>query len=256
MNTNKNSYILIYSTVMVILIAFLLSFVSNALKDRQEANVKLDKKRQILSSLRIDLRGQDVEALFDKYIIDGWVINSNAELLYESIESAFEIEIVREMAKPLKERQLPVYIADVDGQRKLIISLRGAGLWGPLWGYVALNDDRNTIFGAYFSHEAETPGLGSNIIDAPFQNQFIGKHILNEKREFVSVAVMKAGQRAEGREQVDALSGGTITSKGVEAMLFSSLNQYDAFFQQEEIRQEKIQQEEIEQPQTTEGGEE
>ena len=239
MNTNKNSYTLIYTTVMVVIITFLLMFVSSALKERQIANIELDKKRQILSSLRLDLRGQDVKALFDKHIVNGLVINSNAEILKESIEDAFNINIVGEFAKPLNERQLPIFIADVDGQRKYILSLRGSGLWGPLWGYVALNDDRNTIFGVNFSHASETPGLGSQIAEAPFQNQFIGKHILNQRHQFVSVAVMKVGQRAEGREQVDALTGGTITAKGVEAMLYNSLIQYDRFFQQALTQTEK-----------------
>jgi len=232
MDTNKNSYTLIYAIVMVVIVAFLLSFVASALKDRQTANVELDKKKQILSSLQIDLKGQDAEALYNKYIVNGLVINSAAEVLEESKDVAFYIDVVKEMNKPLAERQLPIYVAEVDGETKYIVSLHGAGLWGPLWGYLALNDDRNTIFGTYFSHAGETPGLGSNITEPAFQNQFIGKHILNSEREFVSVAVMKVGTRSAGKEQVDALSGGTITSKGVEDMLYNSLVQYDKFFQQ------------------------
>jgi Na+-transporting NADH:ubiquinone oxidoreductase subunit C len=217
---------------MIVVITFLLMFVSSALKERQIANIELDKKRQILSSLRLDLRGQDVNALFDKHIVGGLVINSNAEILKESREAAFEINIAREFAKPLNERQLPIFIADVNGQRKYIFGLRGAGLWGPLWGYLALDNDRNTIFGVNFSHASETPGLGSQIAERPFQEQFVGKRILNDRRQFVSVAVMKVGQRADGRQQVDALTGGTITCKGVEKMLYNSLLQYDKFFQQ------------------------
>jgi len=224
---------------MIVVITFLLMFVSSALKERQIANIELDKKRQILSSLRLDLRGQDVSALFDKHIVGGLVINTNAEVLKESIEAAFDINIAREFAKPLNERQLPIFIANVNGQRIYIFSLRGAGLWGALWGYLALEDDKNTIYGAFFSHESETPGLGSQIAERPFQEQFVGKHILNERRQFVSVAVMKAGQRAEGRQQVDALTGGTITCKGVEAMLYNSLSQYDRFFQQAQTQIEK-----------------
>lgn len=232
MDTNKNSYTLIYAIVMVVIVAFLLSFVSSALKEKQTVNVELDKKKQILSSLQIDLKGQDAEALYNKYIVNGLVINSDAKVLKESKDDAFYIDIVKEMGKPLNERQLPVFVANIDGSTKYIISLRGAGLWGPLWGYLALDDDKNTIFGTFFSHASETPGLGANIADAWFQEQFIGKHILNSKHEFVSVAVMKAGTRADGKEQVDAISGGTITSKGVEDMLYNSLVQYDKFFQQ------------------------
>lgn len=232
MDTNKNSYTLIYTTVMIVVLTFLLMFVSSALKERQTANIELDIKRQILSSLRLDLRGQDVNALFDKYIVDGLVINSNAEILEESKAAAFGVNIAREFARPLEERRLPIFIADVDGQRIYIFGLRGSGLWGPIWGYIALEADRNTIFGVNFSHAAETPGLGSQIAERPFQDQFVGKNILNDRGELVSVAVMKVGQRAEGRQQVDALTGGTITCKAVEAMLFNSLSQYDKFFQQ------------------------
>lgn len=232
MNTNKNSYTLIYAIVMVVIVAFLLSFVSSALKEKQTANVELDKKKQILSSLGIDLKGQDAEKLYEEHIVNGLVINSEAKILKESKDDAFYIDIVKEMTKPLNKRELPVYVANVNGATKYIISLRGAGLWGPLWGYIALDDDKNTIFGTYFSHASETPGLGANITESWFQNQFIGKHILNEKHDFVSVAVMKPGTRADGKEQVDGVSGGTITSKGVEEMLYNSLGQYDKFFQQ------------------------
>ena len=142
---------------------------------------------------------------------------------------AFDIDVVKETAKPLEDRKLPVYVAQMEGQIKYIIPLRGAGLWGPIWGYVALNDDKNTVFGTYFSHASETPGLGAEISLPKFQQEFVGKHILNDRNEFVSIAVMKAGQNSDTQEQVDAISGGTITSKGVEAMLLNSIGQYEAF---------------------------
>ncbi len=231
MNTDKNSYTLIYAIVMVIVVAFLLSFVSSALKARQTANVELDKKKQILNSLNVDWLGKDVEALYNTYIVEGLVIDTKGTILEKSKDAAFDIDIVKEMAKPLAERQLPIYVASVDGNKKYIFSLRGTGLWGALWGYIALDSDKNTVYGTYFSHASETPGLGANIADAPFQQQFRGKHILNDRNEFVSIAVMKSGARAEGRDQVDGISGGTITSKGVENMLYNSLEQYDKFFQ-------------------------
>ena len=231
MNTNSNGYTLFYATIMVVVVALLLAFVSGALKDTQNANVKLDKKKQILSSLEINTTGQDVDALYDQYITKAIVINSKDEILSESKEDAFDIDVTKELSKKLEDRKIPVYIAEVDGNTKYIIPLRGTGLWGPIWGYLALNNDKNTVFGTFFSHASETPGLGANIADAPFQKQFIGKHILNDKNEFVSIAVMKAGKKSETQEQVDAISGGTITSKGVEAMLLNCIGQYDTFLQ-------------------------
>ena len=229
MDTNKNSYTIIYAAVMVVIVALLLALVSSGLKETQTTNVKLDKKKQILSALQINLEDQDAAALYDQYIVKELVVNTKAEILSEVRGQAFDIDVVKETAKPLEDRKLPVYVAQMEGQIKYIIPLRGAGLWGPIWGYVALNDDKNTVFGTYFSHASETPGLGAEIALPKFQQEFVGKHILNDRNEFVSIAVMKAGQTSDTQEQVDAISGGTITSKGVEAMLLNSIGQYEAF---------------------------
>lgn len=229
MDTNKNSYTIIYAAVMVIVVALLLALVSSGLKETQTTNVKLDKKKQILSALQINLEDQDAAALYDQYIVKELVVNTKAEILSEVRGQAFDIDVVKETAKQLEDRKLPVYVAQMEGQTKYIIPLRGAGLWGPIWGYVALNDDKNTVFGTYFSHASETPGLGAEIALPKFQQEFVGKHILNDRNEFVSIAVMKAGQNSDTQEQVDAISGGTITSKGVEAMLLNSIGQYEAF---------------------------
>lgn len=229
MDTNKNSYTIIYAAVMVVIVALLLALVSSGLKETQTTNVKLDKKKQILSALQINLEDQDAAALYDQYVVKELVVNTKADILSEIKGEAFDIDIVKEAAKPLESRHLPVYVAQVEGQTKYIIPLRGAGLWGPIWGYVALNDDKNTVFGTYFSHASETPGLGAEISLPKFQQEFVGKHILNDRNEFVSIAVMKAGQKSDTQEQVDGISGGTITSKGVEAMLLNSIGQYEAF---------------------------
>ncbi|MBP6635307.1 MAG: NADH:ubiquinone reductase (Na(+)-transporting) subunit C [Paludibacter sp.] len=229
MNTNKNSYTLIYAVVMVVVVALLLALVSSGLKDIQNNNVKLDKKKQILSSLNIQLDGQDANTLYEQHIVKELVLNIKGEVVSEKMGEAFVIDVIKENAKAEAERQLPLYVAEVDGQTKYIITMRGAGLWGPIWGYIALNDDKNTVFGTYFSHASETPGLGAEIALPAFQNKFVGKHILNDARDFVSIAVMKPGQTAEGQDYVDGISGGTITSKGVEAMLLKSIGQYEAY---------------------------
>jgi Na+-transporting NADH:ubiquinone oxidoreductase subunit C len=233
MNTNTNSYTLIYATVIVVIVALLLAIVSGGLKSRQNENVAIDRKKQIISSLRLNLEKQDVTALYDKYIAEEWVINADAEIISDRRGDAFAVDVIKETAKPLADRRLPVYVANVDGQTKYIITVRGAGLWGPIWGYVALDDDKNTVYGTYFSHAGETPGLGAEISTPKFQETFTGKHILNNAGEFVSIAVMKAGQTADGKEQVDAISGGTITSKGVETMLLNSIAQYEKFLKSE-----------------------
>ena len=230
MNTSSNTYTIVYASILVIIVAFMLAFLSSILKERQDNNVRLDKKRQILSSLNINTRGQDIAALYNKYIKQDIIINSNGETIAES--GGFDVDVRAENARRLEDRRLPVYIAEVDGNKKYILPVRGKGLFGGIWGFIALEADRNTIFGTFFSHDSETPGLGAEIAGNDFQNRFIGKHILNESGKFVSVAVKKAGQFADGQDQVDALTGGTITSNRVSEMLESGLGQYAAFLSQ------------------------
>lgn len=230
MNTNNNGYTLIYATVMVVVVALMLALVSSALKPTQNANVELDKKKQILRSLKVDLGEKDAAKLYDEIVTEGLIVNVKGEVVSTDKEEAFDIDFIKEMKKAEGERKLPVYIAKVDGQTKYILTLKGTGLWGPIWGYVALNEDKNTIYGTYFSHASETPGLGSEIAGDEFQNSFLGKHILNNANQFVSIGIMKKGQVDTHREQIDALSGGTITSKAVEKMLFDCMGQYKEFF--------------------------
>lgn len=232
MDTNKNSYTLIYAIIMVVVVALMLAMVSSGLKETQTTNVELDKKKQILSSLKIALKGQDAAALYEQYIVKELVVNAKAEIISEKKGDAFVIDIIKEGAKPLEERKLPVYVAQLNGETKYIIPVRGAGLWGPIWGYIALNSDKNTVFGTYYSHASETPGLGAEITQPFFQDAFIGKHILNTEKAFVSIGIMKKGQVDDNREQIDAISGSTITSKGVEKMLENSMKQYELFFKQ------------------------
>ncbi|MBR4460796.1 MAG: NADH:ubiquinone reductase (Na(+)-transporting) subunit C [Paludibacteraceae bacterium] len=195
MNTNSNVYTIVYAAVLVIIVAFLLALANAALKPRQDANVALSQKKQILASINERNLG-----------------DQKSEETYEAIVSDAQLG------------DLTFYIAKKDGE-KYILPVRGAGLWGGIWGYIALNEDKNTIYGTYFDHESETPGLGGEIKTEAFQNQFIGKHLLRDGK-FVGVAIMKAGQTADGMDQVDAISGATITSKGVETMILTSIQAF------------------------------
>lgn len=232
MDTNKNSYTIIYAAIMVVVVALMLALVSGALKSKQNANIELDKKKQILSSLMIDLKGKDAAKLYNEIITGELLIDGNGKVLSEGKGVAFGIDFAKEMNKPTEKRQLPLYVATVDGKTKYIVSLQGAGLWGAIWGYMSFNDDKNTVYGAYFSHASETPGLGAEIAEKHFQNEFKGKKILNSNNEFVSIAIVKSGQTAEDKDYVDGISGGTITSKGVEAMLMNCIGQYKHFLEQ------------------------
>lgn len=228
MNKQGNTYTILYASVMVIIVAALLAIISVSLKPLQQANIEIDKKKQILNSVNIASTSKDAVEMYAKYITDSYVVDVNAEKV-EGLD-AFNVEVSAEVKKAEAERKLPVFVAQLDnGDKKYILPLYGAGLWGPIWGYISVDADGNTIYGAYFAHQGETPGLGAEIEKVVFQSQFVGKHLFVDG-EMKPVAVMKVGQKPlNGAEYVDAVSGGTITSKGVQDMIENSLLPYNAF---------------------------
>lgn len=237
MNTQSNTYTFVYAAVMVVIVAALLSFAAISLKPLQDKNVEVEKKRSILSSVNIGLdadaqadKNSYVEGLYEKHIVESFIVNTKGEKLDGD---AFIVDLKKEMAKPEEERKLPVFVSEQpDGSTNVILPLRGKGLWGPIWGYVALQEDYNTIVGASFDHKGETPGLGAEINTDKFQAQFVGKEIFNDKGEFVSVDVLK-GHNADNIHAVDAISGGTITSNGLDDMMNECLGSYVTYFKQQ-----------------------
>lgn len=235
LDRNSNLYTFLYASGMVILVAMLLAIAATALKPAQQKNIETEKKVDILKSIgkadgadKASNKHQFVSDAFNKYIKELFVVNSKGEKV-EGVD-AFDVDMKVELSKPLEQRNLPIYKAVLDDNSvKYIFPLRGRGLWGPIWGYISLNDDMNTIYGATFAHEGETPGLGAEIATVDFQRQFIGKSIFNNDK-FVSVAVVKGGADKSDPHAVDAISGGTITSKGLEAMLRDCLSSYEPFF--------------------------
>ncbi len=226
MNKQGNTYTLIYIAVLVCIVGAVLAWVSLALKPQQQENIRIDKMQQMLNSIRITSNKENAIELYDKYITDSYIINSKGE---KSKGDAFAVNIAGEVKKPAEERQLPVFVCSIDGETKYILPIYGAGLWGPIWGYVSVNSDGSTIYGAFFSHQGETPGLGAEIAKTDFSDQFRDKHLYKEN-EFKSVSVLKKGQKPlAGEDYVDAITGGTITSQGVQSMLKSCLSSYDTF---------------------------
>ena len=220
MNTNSNSYTIIYAAIMVVIVAFLLAFVSSSLKDIQNANVKNDTKKQILSAINVtDVKDADAE--FAKYEVKDMLVQADDTL------AAYEGEFNTSFKGEIAENRLHVFECKVDGATKYIVPVYGAGLWGPVWGYVALNDDKDTVFGVYFNHAGETPGLGAEITTPKFQAPFVGKKVLENGE--VGLSVVKAGKVAKPDYEVDGISGGTITSQGVDAMLKDCLKLYKPF---------------------------
>ena len=169
-------------------------------------------------------------AEFDKYITDQFVVNERGETV-EGVK-AFDVNVAAQSKVAADRRELPVFVCTTaDGAVKYILPVYGAGLWGPIWGYVAFDSDGSTIYGAYFAHQGETPGLGAEIEKPAFSSRFEGKKVFKDGR-FRPIAVVKAGQQPlNGEDYVDGISGGTITSKGVGAMLDNCLTPYKKFLQ-------------------------
>lgn len=217
LDTNSDVYAIIYSAVVVVIVAFLLAGVSSLLKPMQDANVKLDKKKQILASLNIK-NVADAEAEYNNVIKNDPIIDAAGNVVKEN--GGFDVA-----NDDVEDSNLPLYIAEVDGAKKYIIPMTGNGLWGGIWGYLALNDDCNTVYGVYFSHAGETPGLGAEIASDKFQGRFPGKQVIKDGE--VALSVVKKVQN--DAVEVNAVSGATITCNGVNAMLHDKIAPYKAY---------------------------
>ncbi len=232
MKTNSNSYTIIYSVIIVVIVAFLLAFVSQTLKPMQDANVALDKKKQILNSLNIrDLNDAQADAKYKEVIVADRVIDEKGKVLLPGTtggeNAGFKLE-----SKDYKEGKLALYICRVNGETKYVVPVYGMGLWGPISGYIALNADKSTVYGVYFNHESETAGLGAEIKDnKAWQEKFQGKKLFkNGDDKAIALSVEKKVE--DPTTQVDAVTGATLTSNGVRDMLHEALGKYLVFINQ------------------------
>ena len=222
-DTNSDFYAITYSAVLVVIVAFLLAGVSSLLKADQEANIVLDKKKQILASL--NKRNLDnAAATYEQFITNDLIVNAKGKIVKGN--GGFDVK-----NENIGNDSLPLYVANVEGAKKYIIPMTGNGLWGGIWGYLALNADCNTIYGVYFSHASETPGLGAEIASDKFQNRFtkdkdgnsVVKIVYNEAGDVV-LEVTK--EKSDANYHIDAISGATITCEGLDKMLKSGLAPY------------------------------
>lgn len=235
----SNGYIFRYAAIMVIVAAALLSTAAMLLKPFQERNVAIDKMGGILASANIpDITAENAIELFNEYVKEEIVINQDGDVVESYTKAkkedakAFKLDLKAELYKKTKglPYELPLYVIEKDNQTLYVVPLRGVGLWGPIWGNMALNDDLNTIVGVTFDHKGETPGLGAEIVMDFFTDQFVGKKIFDDNGVFKSIKVVKGGigtlADSEKIHGVDAISGGTITSNGVNDMLHDVLESY------------------------------
>ena len=255
MNKQGNTYTFIYSIVLVVVVAAILAIVSLSLKPYQDENIENEKRQNILSSVNVSSTPETSAELFNKIIKKQFILNYKGEAIEGD---AFGVDIPTEgkkLQKALKNQELqqalkdgrflsetikddktladvkfPVFVADIDGATKYILPVYGVGLWGPVWGYLSLNDDKNTVYGVLFDHKGETPGLGAEITQPFFQKQFTGKTVFDNST--LKAITVKKGGNATGAHEVDAISGGTITSKAVETMIADYLKCYEQFLKQ------------------------
>ncbi|MBQ8737082.1 MAG: FMN-binding protein [Bacteroidaceae bacterium] len=223
LNTNSNVYTIVYASVMVIIVAFLLAFVASALKEKQDANVAIDKKSQILASLNIrNVATENVEAEYSKIVIADPIYGATVDMIAE--KDGFKVA-----NKDIKADNRPLYVCEVEGTTKYVVPVKGAGLWGGISGYIALNDDCETVYGTYFTHESETAGLGARITEEWFQTSFNGKKIFaNDNQEEVMLSVVKKGKEGTLSKEnfVDGVTGATLTCNGVDVMIKDGIKLY------------------------------
>jgi len=235
----SNFYIFRYASVMVIIVAAILSSAAMFLKPLQDENFRIDKMKGILASANIEATTENAIELYNKNITQEIVINNKGEVVSDFVDgkfvsgdlSAFKLDLKKELYKKSKglDYNIPLLVAESNGTKTYIIPLRGVGLWGPIWGNIALQDNFSTVIGVTFGHKGETPGLGAEIDTKNFQVQFVNKEVFKDGK-FQSVKVVKGGVAILPTDMqihgVDAISGGTITSDAVSEMLANCLENY------------------------------
>ena len=228
MNRDSNAYTFLFATLMVFVVASSLAFTASSLKDLQNANVRKEKMQNILATVGIQTDREKSESLYKKYITAKLSL-TQAGTVDQEVD-AFEIKLNNELKKPASEQRFPLYEANVEGEIFYIVPLRGAGLWNAIWGYIALEEDKNTIKGAVFDHTGETAGLGAEITQQWFQDRFLGEKVFDADGNLVGINVSKTNNDPKDLDkddhEVDAISGATITGDGVTDMILERLTHY------------------------------
>ncbi|HMM11264.1 MAG TPA: NADH:ubiquinone reductase (Na(+)-transporting) subunit C [Bacteroidales bacterium] len=238
----SNAYIFRYAGIMVIVVAAVLSAAAMLLKPMQERNEAVDKMTSILRAAGFeDVNTKNAIELFNSTITNMIVINQDGDIVDDYTgegkenSKAFKLNLKEQLYNKSVNRpfELPLFKANKNGETIYIVPLRGVGLWGPVWGNIALRDDFNTVVGVTFGHKSETPGLGAEITELNFTEKFPGKQLFDENGHFISIKVVKGGaatlDASMQNHAVDAISGGTITSNGVSEMLRNVLESYEPF---------------------------
>jgi len=241
-NTEKNSYTLLFAVCLVVIVGTLLAAVDSSLKEKIRINKTLEKQQNILYAIGINenegnsvsfISTEKAEQEFNKYVINQIYIQGQSII---EDDKAYLIDVKKEKSlskDPNYKRRLPLFIAEKDGKNLYVAPIRGKGLWDAIWAYVSM-DENMVIRGIYFDHKAETPGLGANIKQRFFMDDFIGEALLDSEGKFKGVNVSKTNLDPKNEDkydhEVDAIAGSTITGDGVTAMIRSDLSLYQSYF--------------------------
>lgn len=231
--TNSNGYTFMFAVILVVVVASVLAFTATSLQPTQRENVRQEKMQNILATVGIETDRPGAQKLYDRYIVEELALDQNGEVM-ES-KDAFEVDLAKELKKPVEEQVFPLYIAEVEGKKYYVLPLRGNGLWNAIFGYISLKDDVNTIKGATFDHLGETPGLGAEITKEWFKKSFEEEKIFDSNGNLVGVSVVKGDIDASDKSdnKVDAISGATITGDGVSDMISERLKRYLPYFEKQ-----------------------
>ena len=227
-NKNSNGYTFTFAILMVVVVGTLLAVASQGLKSRQDKNTSDKKMINILSAIKVEATRANAQEMFDTYVVESKIISGK-----DISAAAFDVDIQKEFRDKnlkLSDRNYPLYICEKNGSRYYVIPVVGTGLWGPIWGFVALESDYKTIYGATFDHKGETPGLGAEIKQGFYSDQYAGEMIADTSGTFLPIVVVKDGSGKGMNSKVDGITGGTITSKGVEEMTTRTLAVYVNYF--------------------------
>jgi len=232
MDRDSNAYTFLFSAIMVLVVAATLAATATSLQDIQADNVRKEKMQNILATIGIIVERENAPEVYTKYIVNELALVSDGSI--DSTVDAFKLKLNMEIKKPVENQRFPLYLAEVDSSKFYIVPLRGVGLWDAIWGYVALEGDKNTIKGAVFDHKGETAGLGAEITQKWFQERFTGEKVFNSDGELVGINVSKTNNDPNNLDkedhEVDAISGATITGDGVTDMIKERLQNYLSFF--------------------------
>lgn len=236
----SNSYIVRFVTILTIVVAGLLALLVEVTAEAAKLNEEIFNKRAVLSAVvdKIDpdksiddYSDEEVIDIFDRQV-QQTVVKMDGSVVADM--QAEDVKMEKEKKKADSERVFPLYNFQNEGAQYYIVAVRGNGLWDEIWGYIALENDLNTIAGASFDHKGETPGLGAEIKDnKKFPASFKGKKIYNESGEFVSVLVKKGGAEEGNPHQVDGISGATVTADGVTVMLKKGIKYYEPYLKKQ-----------------------